>query len=128
MNKKVKNATPMVFDEIKFRSKLELFTYKRLKEENIHVGYENIKYELVPSFEFAGNKIRPMTWTPDFNGNGFLIECKGFGNDTWPLKEKLFKWHLVRNKIELDFYVVKNQKEVEEVIRTLRSQRLAIAA
>lgn len=35
LNKKVINATPTVFDNIKFRSKLEVYTYKALKENKL---------------------------------------------------------------------------------------------
>ena len=34
-NKKVKNATPMIYDDIQFRSKLEVYCYKKLKEEGL---------------------------------------------------------------------------------------------
>ena len=48
-NKKVINATPTVFDNINFRSKLEVYTYKALKENKLKAEYEPIKFELVPS-------------------------------------------------------------------------------
>lgn len=41
---KVKNATPNIYDGIKFRSKLETYTYKKLKEANIEAGYESTHF------------------------------------------------------------------------------------
>lgn len=55
-NKKVINATPTVFDNINFRSKLEVYTYKALKENKLKAEYEPIKFELVPSFQFKDKK------------------------------------------------------------------------
>ena len=39
---KVKNATPNEYDGIKFRSKLETYTYKKLKEAKIKADYERV--------------------------------------------------------------------------------------
>ena len=39
-NVKVKNATRVEYDGIKFRSKLEAKTYQRLKEEGFNFEYE----------------------------------------------------------------------------------------
>lgn len=122
MNKKVKNATPYEYEGIKFRSKLEQFTYKLFKEAKIALDYEAVSFELVPSFVFNGKKVRPMTYTPDFVHKDFIIECKGFGNDNWPIKEKLFKWLLTRNNLNYKFYVVKNQEEVKNLLSELIGQ------
>ncbi len=120
-NKKIKNATPMEYDSIAFKSKLEQFTYKAFKDASMILDYEPRSFELVPSFVFTGKKIRPLTYTPDFIHKDFIIECKGFGNDSWPIREKLFKWYLSRNGINKPFYVVKNQKEVLALIDSLKN-------
>ena len=78
---KVKNATPTQLDGIKFRSKLEAYTYKKLKEANIKAEYEPIHFELIPKFEYQGEKVRAMTYLPDFVGKDFIIECKGLMGD-----------------------------------------------
>lgn len=120
-NKKIKNATPTVFEDIQFRSKLEVYVYKRLKENNIKAFYEPIKFELMPSFEFRGHKNRPMTYTPDFVGDNFIIEAKGRPNDVFPYKWKWFKYYLKMNNLEdkYSLYLVHNQKEVEECIKEI---------
>lgn len=121
-NKKVKNATPNEYEGIKFRSKLEVFTYMEFIKNGISLDYEPVSFELIPSFLFNGKKIRPMTYTPDFIHKDFIIECKGFGNDVWPVKEKLFKWFLSRTNARFEFYVVKNQKEVRELIEEIKEK------
>ena len=116
---KVKNATPNIYDGIKFRSKLETYTYKKLKEANIYSEYEQHRYELLPAFTFQGSKIRAITYLPDFVGDNFIIECKGFPNEAWPLREKLFKYYL--KDTEYKFYIVHTQKEVDKLISELKN-------
>ena len=120
-NKKIKNATPIEADGIKFRSKLELYTYKKLKEANIVTEYEQHKYELLPAFVFHGKKIRAMTYLPDFVGKGFIIECKGFANDAFPLRKKLFEFWLSVHEPETQYHVVRTQKEVDQLVENLKS-------
>ena len=118
---RVKNATPNIVDGIKFRSKLESYTYKKLKEANIYADYEQHRYELLPAFDFSGKKIRAITYLPDFVGHNFIIECKGFPNEAWPLREKLFKYYMNRFLPNYRFYLVHTQKEVDAMIDELKT-------
>ena len=122
VNKKVKNATPVQIDEISFKSKLEGYVYSRLKEEKLKADYEPIKFELVPSFQ--DKKIRPMTYTPDFVGNNFIIEAKGRPNDVFPYKWKLFMYYLKLNNLDKKYmlFIVHNHKETEECIKKIKRQ------
>lgn len=117
----VKNVTPNEFDGIKFRSKLETYTYKKLKEAKINAEYEKHKFELLPAFNFHGEKVRAITYLPDFVGKDFVIECKGFPNDAFPLKEKLFKHLLLNTLPNCMYYVVHTQKQVDELITKLKT-------
>ena len=124
-NKKVKNATVNMYEGIKFRSKLETYTYIKLQQAGIqNVEYEKNKYELLPKFQFNGENIRSMTYTPDFviNGN-IIIECKGMQNDAFPLRWKLFKYYLYSNKLNYTLYLVHNQKEVNQMIDQLVTKK-----
>lgn len=121
---KVKNATPTQLDGIKFRSKLEAYTYKKLKEADIHAEYEQYRYILLPSFIFENRTVRAITYLPDFVGNNFIIECKGFPNEAWPLREKLFKYYLTNNMPNHSFYLVRNQKQVDELVKKLRDGKI----
>ena len=120
---RVKNATPNIVDGIKFRSKLESYTYKKLKEANIYAEYEQHRYELLPAFNFSGKKIRAITYLPDFVGYDFIIECKGFSNEAWPLREKLFKYYMNRFLPNHRFYLVHTQKEVDVMIDELKTTK-----
>lgn len=120
---RVKNATPTQLDGIKFRSKLEAYTYKKLKEANIYAEYEQYRYMLLPSFIFENKTVRAITYLPDFVGSNFIIECKGFPNEAWPLREKLFKYYLTNNMPNYSFYLVRNQKQVDELIKKLKDEK-----
>jgi len=80
-NSKIKNATPLTYDGIKFRSKLEVYCYKELKKHKIYANYEPVTYTILDSFYFNNKKVQGITYTPDFVGEDFIIECKGWMND-----------------------------------------------
>ncbi len=140
-NKKVRNAVSKVYKGIKFRSKLELFTYKKLEEAGIKCLYEKKKYILMEGFRFEqesiepsnkkatkgeyinnADKVRDITYTPDFvDPNGkWIIEVKGFANDVFPLKWKLFKNHLQQTGNPPVLYLPKNQGQVLKTIELIK--------
>lgn len=121
LNNKVRNATPLIYDNIEFKSKLEVYCYQKLKESNIQAEYEGKIFVLVPAFTFNKEKVRKMTFTPDFVGETFVIECKGFRNDVFPLKWKLFKYYLYKNRIRYSLYLPRNRKDVDAVIIELKN-------
>ncbi len=141
-NKKVRNATSKTYKGIKFRSKLELFTYIKLEEAGIKALYEERKFVLMEGFEFDSDSIEPstrsitrgqfmnntfkvrnITYTPDFvDPNGqWIIEVKGYANDTFPLKWKLFKNHLQELGGDIPIlYLPKNQGHVLKTIEMIK--------
>lgn len=100
-NKKVRNATVVKYDNVQFKSKLEAYCYRKLKEANINFKYEEDTFELLTKFEYPNtcfesykdgpkwfigeknNKVRAIKYTPDFTNlkDGWIIECKGNAND-----------------------------------------------
>jgi hypothetical protein len=140
INKKVRNATIISYFGITFKSKLELYCFKKLKELNITFKYEEHTFELIPSFEFKNDSyelfkksgaryfgpqrthVRGMTYTPDFVGDHWIIETKGNPNDAFPLKWKLFKRYLVEHNMNVDLYMPRNQKQVDEVIQIIKTK------
>jgi len=76
---------------------------------------------LLPKFVYNGETIRAITYLPDFVGKDFIIECKGFANDAWPNREKLFKYYLSQHLPHVKFYVVKTQKQVLELVNNLKT-------
>lgn len=119
---KVRNAQPNIYDGIKFRSKLETYTYKKLKEAKIPAEYESTHFELIPKFEYQGEKIRAMTYLPDFIGKDFIIECKGLMGDSFPLRWKIFKYTLMKQNSNYKLYLVRNQKQVDALIQQLKQK------
>ena len=139
-NKKIKNAENVIYDGIKFRSKLEVYCYKKLKEEGLSFKYEDKTYNLIPTFKykfkmyepykdgtnwFLSEKlslIRGMSYTPDFvnEDEHWIIECKGRANDAFPLKWKLFKYLLSQLNLDFDLYLPKNQKHIDECIKLIK--------
>ena len=136
-NKKVRNATTKVYKGIKFRSKLELFTYVKLEEAGIAALYEKKKYVLMEGFRFESDaiecnskrefvknetKIRDITYTPDFVDPNelWIIEVKGFANDVFPIKWKMFKKHLQDKGNAPMLFLPRNQKQVLETIEMIK--------
>lgn len=120
---RVKNATAVDAYGLHFRSKLELYTYEAFMKAGIPVKYEPKHFTLLSKFEYLGEKIRPITYLPDFIGRGFVVECKGLMGDSFPLRFKLFKYYLKRHHSKMRCYLVRNHKQVDEMIQELKSQR-----
>jgi len=128
-------------DGIEFKSGLEAYMYKALKTAKIKATYEGESYELIPSFDFKnecyerqsnskgeyrnrGSKaIRKITYTPDFVGNGFIIECKGRPNESFPIRWKLFKMYASKKLSKVTIYKPQNQKECDETVNLILGKR-----
>ena len=126
-------------DGIKFASGLEVYMYKALKKAKIKAKYEGKTFEIISGFDFihpcyertangkgdfkqrGGKKILPIKYTPDFIGDDFIIECKGRANESFPIRWKLFKKHLVDSKLYPRLFKPQNQKECDETIRLILS-------
>lgn len=122
-NTKVRNATKVEIDGVKFRSKIEAYAYKRLKDSGFNFKYEEKTFTIQEKFVFGEEKIRPITYTPDFvdEENKIIIEIKGFANETFPIRMKIFKNYLYENKLDYRIFVVSTQKQIEELIIKLKS-------
>ena len=134
-------AKKISYDGIKFASGLERYTYMALKKEKLFEGYENEVFQLVEGFNFQNisfekqsngkgeyvnrgqKKILGIKYTPDFVGKDFIIECKGRANESFPLRWKLFKLWLTKNKIGKTLYKPQNQKEVDQTINLIKEAR-----
>lgn len=122
---KVRNATAVNKYGIHFRSKLECYTYEAFIKAGIPVKYEPKHFTLLNKFELFGEKIRPITYLPDFIGKyknqSFVVECKGLIGDSFPLRWKLFKYYLKRHRSKMKCYLVRNHKQVDEMIEEIKS-------
>jgi len=93
-------AKKKVVDGIEFKSGLEAYMYKALKEAGIQAKYEGVKYEITPSFDFK-NK---------------CYECKGRANESFPIRWKLFKKYVSERLRSVTLYKPQNQKECDETV------------
>ena len=132
----------IIVDGIKFASGLEKYMYQALKKAGITAIYEGQTFELVESFDFPfesyercangkgayknrGNKkILNMKYTPDFVGKGFIIECKGRANESFPLRWKIFKKLMAERRIgPFTLYKPQNQKECDITIKLIQETK-----
>ena len=134
-------AKKITYDGINFASGLERYTYMALKKNKLFEGYENEVFQLIEGFNFENEsyekqangkgdytnrgqkKILGIKYTPDFVGKDYIIECKGRANESFPIRWKLFKLWLTRNKIGKTLYKPQNQKEVDKTIQIIKEKR-----
>ena len=125
------------YDGITFKSGLEKYMYKALKDANISCEYEKHTFELLPSFTFKndciekqsnskgdfinrGNKkVLNLKYTPDFIGDGFIIETKGRANESFPLRWKMFKKWMMDNNDTRTLYKPQRQSECDITIELI---------
>ena len=117
---RVRNATKVSKYGINFRSKLECYTYEAFMNAGIPVQYEPKHFTLLPKFEYLNEKIRPITYLPDFIGKDFIVEWKGLMGDSFPLRYKLFKYYLKKHRSKKRCYLVRNHKQVDEMIKDIK--------
>ena len=128
-------------DGINFASGLEKYMYLALKEANIPADYEGETFVVMEGIDFTttsyercangkgefkdrGNKkILPIKYTPDFIGDGFIIECKGRANESFPLRWKLFKNVVNKHHPHVILYKPQNHKECDETINLIQQQK-----
>lgn len=114
--------------------------------------YEKVKFILQPSFTFTSKsieayektdrqtgiktkgygetkpEIREITYLPDFvcvdaiTKTGWIIECKGYPNDGWSNKLKMFKYMLTQEGFDIDYYIPNNQGNVLKSIQSIKEK------
>jgi hypothetical protein len=119
-NKSKIRAVPTEVDGIAFKSKLEAYCYIQLKENNLKAKYEGRTFIVLKSFKYRGDKVQKISYTPDFVGKDFIIECKGWANESFPLRWKLFKYMLYTKKLDYDVYLPHTPVEVDKVISKIK--------
>ncbi len=140
-NKRIKGATPLISNNIKFKSKIEASVYEHLLQAGFNPTYEGMKFILwkgfkptVPFYTKKGKsnglnmkKTIDITYTPDFtfvyNNKLIIIEVKGLQNDVFPYKFKMFRSILERepyvgNTLLFEIFSIKQLKECIEIIKS----------
>lgn len=140
-NKKILNATPLEFDGISFKSKLERTVYQTLKEHGFSVQYEPCKFIIWEGFKpvvpfynkdrktrllkLETKKIISISYTPDFlfnyNDHLVIIEAKGMENDCFYLKKKMFRKWLEEHHPKSVFFEVYTKRQLLQAIDIIKA-------
>ena len=145
------NSTELVYNNIHFKSKLEVDCYKLFEVENLPVKYESISFELIPKLKLQNllvylpgrkTKINKVTslkevsgilqnakYTPDFiieyKEYTIFIETKGRANDAYPMRRKLFFHYLENRSLHEDchfiFFEPHNKVQILETIQIIKN-------
>lgn len=140
-NKKVLNATLVEVDGIQMKSKIEKTIYLALKELGITPQYEGETFvywtERKPkTFFYDRNskrqlrlnmqKLRNMKYTPDFvftyQGIKVIIEVKGWENDAFPIRKKLFRGYLDTLPYPVVYAEIFTRKQLLEFMGVLQEK------
>ena len=144
MNHKIKNASCIEYNGIKFKSRLECSVYKWLIEKGITPQYEPYTFTIWSGFKpnvpfytkskyndlkLDNKKIIDIKYTPDFffiyNGIRVFIEVKGIENDVFYIKKKLFRAYLEKCKREkglnLLYFEVFTKRQLLQAIEIIKN-------
>ena len=126
-------------DGVNFKSKLEMYAYKALKDAKIPFTYEENTYTLVPAFtssvvsvEYKYRKYRDsnmsmkaITYTPDFvcPKGTWIIETKGRPNELFPMRWKLFKKWLTDTKFATMLFLPTSKAQIDETIARIQAEK-----
>lgn len=140
-NKGWSRAKPIIYDGITFKSGLEKYCYKKLKENKLFEKYEEETFEICSGFLFTNSsterqangkgkftergkrRVLGIKYTPDFTGKDYIIETKGYANPTFPIRYKLFKKWCTDNNEGRNIYKPQKQSEVDETIELIKNRR-----
>lgn len=140
-NKKIINASPLEYDGISFKSKLEKMAYQTLKEQGFPVLYEPKKFIIWEGFrpnvpfynkdastrmlKMDSKKVIDISYTPDlifeYNNHLIIIEMKGFENNTYPLKKKIFRKWLESNYPNSIYFEIFTKKQLLQAITIIKN-------
>jgi hypothetical protein len=139
VNSPSKKKDKPTYNGIIFDSGLEVYCYKQLEKIGIEFKYEPTHFVLQLPFVYPhyvyepdkkrglllskrSSKYQSISYTPDFIGEGWIIETKGISSDSFKLRWKVFKKYLADNNIKFDLYLPKNQKQVDQCIELIQSK------
>ena len=108
MSERIQNVQPREYNGNTYRSTLEAKTAQTLDKIGIPFDYETRKIELLEGFRcpYQKDKVRAITYTPDFMIGPIMLECKGFETPEWKIKKKLIFKYLMENEPETCFYQI----------------------
>lgn len=144
-NKKVKNTVATFYNNINFKSKLEVSCYKKLEASGLPFSYESdtiilwegeeinniVVYDLkgkkdkLLTKRNKGYKLRNITYTPDFRvdykGHIIYFDVKGHVNDIYPIKKKMFIQLLDNDGKKFMFFEPHNVRQMTQAIEIINN-------
>lgn len=151
INKKIIGATPHEYNGIKFKSALEVTVYKTLLQEGFNPKYEKQTFTIWEGFNptipfitkdafkrkdyrivsvgrwsvIDNRPCKDITYTPDFvmqyGNTTVVIEVKGYENDVFPYKFKMFRKHLESLNGNYELWEIFTKRQLQECINRLRT-------
>lgn len=140
-NRKILNATHVEVDGIQMKSKIERTIYLALKEMGITPQYEGETFtywkDRKPKTLFYDRnhkrqlrlnmkKLISIKYTPDFifmyDGIKVIIEVKGWENDSFPLRKKLFRGYLDTLPYPVVYAEIFTKKQLLEFMEVLQTK------
>jgi len=120
-NNKIKNATKIESEGVKYDSKLELYMADLLRQVNIPFEFQK-KFVLQDKFRYNGEAIREIRmvidfWLPEHN---MLIDTKGFQMADNKIKWKMLKCKLSEEPSPPVIVLPKNKKECQCLVLELK--------
>ena len=143
-NRRVQNATPTVAEDgVQMRSKLEARIYNTLLNLGFNPRYEQetfIYWEgprpTVPFYDLGkGRRLRlnmtklvDMKYTPDiifdYEGIKVIIEVKGYANDQFAIRKKMFRAFLETLDYPVIYAEIFTKKQLMEFLEVLKQYKL----
>jgi hypothetical protein len=113
MSERIQNVIPKEYNGRMYRSTLEAETAKTLDAMGIPFRYEERKIILQEGFRcpYQKDKVRDLTYTPDFEIGPIMLECKGFETPEWKIKKKLLFKYLMENEPYTIFYQIHDARK-----------------
>ena len=107
---RIQGVSPKVYNGVHYRSTLEANTAKVLDLIGVPFEYETKKFTLLEGFRcpYQKEKVRAITYTPDFIVGNIIIECKGFETPEWKNKKKYIFKYLMEKEPQMYFYETHN--------------------
>lgn len=110
---------------------LEAFDYPNESYEAYERKDKDNEGARIKYFDDAEHNIRNMTYLPDFTRldhetkKGWILEVKGFSNDSFPIKWKIFKSYLLKNGYDVTLYKPNNQGNVLKCVQMIKDRYYA---
>ena len=118
MSGRIQGVQPREWNGKKYRSTLEAKIAQTLDCLGLPFSYETKKIILLEGFRcpYQKEKIRSITYMPDFIVGNILIEAKGFETPEWKNKKKYIFKYLMENEPDTPFYIIKSERQLLEVL------------